>query len=83
MVSMSYALEGTWELGRTGLRLVTFGVVLKSTLSSAWPRDITGLSNQALSDAATNPLVGTLDARPMGITGWRVVKVSRRSGSTK
>ena len=57
--------------------------VLKSTLSSAWLRDMTGLSNHALSAAEVNPLAETLDARPTGMDGVCRVKVNRRSGSTK
>ena len=51
---------------------------------SAWLRDITGLSNQALSAAACNPLLGVLDALPICMVrrfGLRVRIRSVRSAS--
>ena len=51
---------------------------------SAWLRDITGLSNQALSTAACNPLLGVFEALPIWMVrkcGWRVRVRSDKSAS--
>jgi hypothetical protein len=50
--------------------------LLGSKTSLAWSRDMTGLSNQALSLAPTRPLLGLFEARPICIavrSGWRFI----------
>lgn len=47
---------------------------------SAWLRDITGESNHALSRVATQPLLGTLLARPIIMMGLLRVKRIDLSG---
>jgi len=49
------------------------------TVISAWSRDITGLSNHALSTAPRSPLLMLFEARPMGIVGRSGLRVITRS----
>lgn len=59
---------------------------LEHTLSSApmaisaWLRDMTGLSNHALSAAPRSPLLTLFEALPMGIVGRSGLRVITRSG---
>ncbi len=58
-----------------------FGITfsLLSSAISAWSRDMTGLSNHALSAAPSSPLLTLLDALPTGILRRSTLSVRCRS----
>ena len=64
---------------RPGMRQKRHTLFSESNSIVAWLRDITGLSNQALSTAPSIPLVTLFDALPTGMTLSLAVSVRVRS----